>query len=456
MRTPAMRGPATTWRYDALKRLVADERLPLMLVDLDVLERNTRRLADVAAEAGMTLRVASKSLRVPDLIRRVMEVGAPTIRGLMCFSAAEASLLHDSGFDDLLIAYPTVQTSDLDLLWELRRRGADVSLMIDSPAHVARLQTWWADRLGGGADQVHGGADRASGGADRASGGAGQVDGGDNQASGGDGPRLPVCIDVDMSYRPLRGLDPGLGPHLGVQRSPVRDLDGLRAVVNAVRGAPALRLRGVMGYEAQIAGLGEANPFTPLLNPVKRLFKARSTQNVAERRHAIRRFLDAEGFSGLLFNGGGTGSLGTTTREPWLTEVTAGSGFLQSHLFDYFDANRNEPACCFALQVTRVPEPGVITCHSGGFIASGEICPDKAPVVLVPAGLTPLGAEGFGEVQTPLRVPPSVHLDPGDPVFCRPAKAGEIAERFDEYLLVRDGKRVGRAKTYRGLGHCFY
>jgi D-serine deaminase-like pyridoxal phosphate-dependent protein len=240
----------------------------------------------------------------------------------------------------------------------------------------------------------------------------------------------------------------------------VRDLEALRTVLEALRGAPALRLRGVMGYEAQIAGLGEANPFTPLLNPVKRLLKARSAQDVAARRHAIRRLLDGAGYprdaDALLFNGGGTGSLGTTTREPWLTEVTAGSGFLQPHLFDYYDANANEPACCFALQVTRVPEPGLVTCQGGGFIASGEIGPDKAPVVWLPAGLKPLPSEGFGEVQTPLRVPAGVTLEPGDPVFCRPAKAGEIAERFDRYLLVRGAELVGHAKTYRGLGCCFH
>ena len=145
MRTPARvtdRSPGTSWRYDALKQLVAHERLPAMLVDLDALERNTKRLAAVAAEAGMTLRVASKSLRVPELIRHVLRVGDPTLRGLMCFSAAEAELLHREGFDDLLIAYPTVQTCDLELLWKLRRRGADVSLMVDCPAHVAQLQSW--------------------------------------------------------------------------------------------------------------------------------------------------------------------------------------------------------------------------------------------------------------------------------------------------------------------------
>jgi D-serine deaminase-like pyridoxal phosphate-dependent protein len=37
-------------------------------------------------------------------------------------------------------------------------------------------------------------------------------------------------------------------------------------------------------------------------------------------------------------------------------------------------------------------------------------------------------------------------------VFFRHAKAGELAEHFTEYLLVRGGEVVGEAKTYRGLG----
>jgi D-serine deaminase-like pyridoxal phosphate-dependent protein len=211
-----------------------------------------------------------------------------------------------------------------------------------------------------------------------------------------------------------------------------------------------------MGYEAQIAGLGEANPYAPLLNPVKGAIKALSERDVVRQRQAHHRVLTEEGLAGCLFNGGGTGSIRTTTLEPWITEVTAGSGLLQSHLFDYYAANENEPACFFALQVTRRPEPDLVTCHSGGFIASGETGPDKAPAVFLPEGLAPLGAESFGEVQTPLRGPGAARLAPGDPVFCRPAKAGEIAERFHEYLLVRAGQIVDRVETYRGLGRCFY
>lgn len=406
------------WSYETLKRLVAGEPLPLMVVDLDVLDENISRLAAVAWRAGKRLRVASKSVRVVALLRRILERGGEAVQGLMCFSPAEAALLAGEGFDDLLLAYPRVGDADLQILWRLRQQGVQVCLMIDSVAHVQRLEKWWGARAG----------------------------------PGGRGVRLPVCLDLDMSYRPLGGR----GPHLGVQRSPLRRVEDLRPVLEALRRTAHLQLDGLMGYEAQVAGLGEVNPFTPLLNPVKRALKALSVRDVARRREAALAEVERAGLTVRFFNGGGTGSLRTTTRERCLTEVTAGSGFLQSHLFDYYPGNENRPACCFALPVTRRPQPDVVTCQSGGFIASGEIGPDKAPVTFLPAGLTPIRAEGFGEVQTPLRVPGGVRLELGDPVFFRPAKAGEIAERFNEYLLRQGEAIVGRAPTYRGLGHCFY
>ncbi len=402
--------------YAQLAALVRDERLPLMVVDLDALDANTRRLGEVARAHGKNLRVASKSVRVPDLLRRIAAVGGEHFRGLMCFAVGEAQLLAQHGFDDLLVAYPTVQRADLELAWEMAQAGANFTLMIDSPLHVDMLATFWSERAGASA-----------------------------------APPLRVCIDQDMSWRPA-------GKHIGVQRSPVRTLDDFTAVLDSVLARPQLRLAGVMGYEAQIAGVGDENPFAPLLNPAKRLIKSRSTKDVAVKRRAVSELLARRGVALEFFNGGGTGSIRTTSLEPWVSEVTAGSGFLQSHLFDYYAANENEPAMCFALQVTRLPQPDRVTCQSGGFIASGPADADKAPVPFLPVGLQADKMEGFGEVQTPLHVPANLRgtLRPGDPVFFRPAKAGEIAERFNEYLLVRGGRIEGRAKTYRGLGHCFY
>ena len=66
-----------------------------------------------------------------------------------------------------------------------------------------------------------------------------------------------------------------------------------------------------------------------------------------------------------------------------------------------------------------------------------------------------IGFEGAGEVQTPVVLPRGVDVALGEPFFFRHAKAGELAEHFTEYLLVRGDRVVERAPTYRGLGHCF-
>ena len=395
-----------TWDYQQLKRLVADTRLPAMIVDLDILEQNARNLAAVAQAHKKKLRVASKSVRVVKLLKIIQEAVGDPYGGLMCFSPAEARFLYLEGFDNLLIAYPSVQSDDLALVSEMTNKGADVTLMIDSPAHVDRLDSFFTHPV-------------------------------------------QVCIDADVSYRPA-------GLHIGVQRSPIRSLGDFTSLVRKVQSAKNLKLHGVMGYEAQIAGLGEENPFSPALNPLKKLIKSRSVRDVFKKRKQIAEWLAGEGIKLGLFNGGGTGSIQTTSEEPWITEVTAGSGFLQSHLFDYYPKNQNEPAFCFALQVTRIPQPGMATCQSGGFIASGEAGPDKQPVPFLPEGVNSTKNEGFGEVQTPLKIPSGLDLNPGDPIFFRPAKAGEIAERFSQYLLMRDNQIVETAETYRGMGHCFY
>jgi D-serine deaminase-like pyridoxal phosphate-dependent protein len=406
----------TPWNYEQLAQLVRGERMPMMVVDLDVLDANTQRLGTVAKQHGKTLRVASKSVRVPELLKHILTMGGDHFRGLMCFSPHEARLLRAEGFDDLLIAYPSVQPADLDVLWTMTQEGAVVTHMIDEAAHVEMLSQYWHARAGGGEARP-----------------------------------LRVCVDLDLSWRPR-------GVHVGVQRSPVRSVEDFRRVLDAVLHHPELKMSGVMGYEAQIAGLPDQNPFAPLLNPAKKLIRQKSVSVVATRRREVSEELQRRGVHIDFFNGGGTGSIRTTTLEPWVTEVTAGSGFLQSHLFDYFGANENQPAFCFALQVTRSSQADHVTCQSGGFIASGPAHADKAPIPFLPAGLKPTSGEGFGEVQTPLIVPPEWRgkLRPGDPVFFRPAKAGEIAERFNEYLLKRGARIVGRAKTYRGLGYCFY
>jgi D-serine deaminase-like pyridoxal phosphate-dependent protein len=235
----------------------------------------------------------------------------------------------------------------------------------------------------------------------------------------------------------------------------VRDGASARALAKRIAEATGLRLVAVMSYEAQVAGLRDVNPGNRLLDPALRVIKSRSIRLAAARRHEVVEALRADGHDIVLVNGGGTGSVASTAQDPTVTEVTAGSGFLCPHLFDGYRGLPLIPAAFFALAVVRRSDPGFVTCAGGGYVASGAAGPDRLPMAHWPDGVRPIDLEGFGEVQTPFTVPEGVTLALGDPVVCRHGKAGELAERFSHYLLVRGDRVVERAPTYRGFGATF-
>jgi D-serine deaminase-like pyridoxal phosphate-dependent protein len=261
---------------------------------------------------------------------------------------------------------------------------------------------------------------------------------------------IAAVLELDVAYRPFGAL------HVGARRSPVRTPDDLLRLARAARAMPGVSVHGIMAYEAHVAGLTDRNPFTPALNPLKRWLKRITVPAASDLRARAVAALRAEGFAITVVNGGGTGSLETTAAEDAVTEVTVGSAFLAPHLFDYFEGLDLEPACFFACDVVRASDRGLVTCLGGGYPASGEAGKDRLPLPWLPPGLALLDLEGAGEVQTPLstRACP-VPLALGDPVFFRHAKAGEVAERFNEFLLLQGEKVVGRAPTYRGEGRAF-
>jgi D-serine deaminase-like pyridoxal phosphate-dependent protein len=205
-----------------------------------------------------------------------------------------------------------------------------------------------------------------------------------------------------------------------------------------------------MGYEAHIAGLGDRPPGKRVTGrAIGRLQKA-SADEIAERRAAIIAALPPLDF----VNGGGTGSLHTTAREPAVTEVTAGSGFYAPTLFDHYSAFTLKPAAMFALPVVRRPSAKVATLLGGGYVASGEASATRLPAPYLPRGLRLDPREGAGEVQTPV-IGGGGDLKLGDRVYLRHAKAGELCERFDTLLLVGGDRVVDEVPTYRGEGRAF-
>jgi D-serine deaminase-like pyridoxal phosphate-dependent protein len=391
--------------YQEYKYAFQGVPMPFAWLDLDRLEANARDIAGRAS--AKTVRIASKSVRSVDVLRMLLAL-SPKFKGLMCFCGAEAVWLSQLGFDDLLIAYPVIQSDQLQSICNELKCGKQVICMADSEAHVSHL-----DEIGKAQGVV-----------------------------------MPICLDLDLSIDP-----PGI--HFGVYRSPINSVEKALKLHAAIKKARHVRLMALMGYEAQVAGLGDRIPGQGLKNAVIRMLKRRSIKAVAARRQAVVEALRKDGAQLDVVNGGGIGSMEFTREEAVVTEIAAGSGFYQSHLFDYYDNFRHHPAAGFAVEIIRAPQPGMWTCHGGGYIASGSIGQEKVPKPYLPEGAKLHPNEGAGEVQTPILYSGPEQLKIGDPVFFRHSKAGELCERFNELLTIRGGKVVGSVKTYRGEGQCF-
>jgi D-serine deaminase-like pyridoxal phosphate-dependent protein len=245
------------------------------------------------------------------------------------------------------------------------------------------------------------------------------------------------------------------GVYFGVRRSPLRTVDDVRPLLDHLKRVEHVWLDGLMGYEAQIAGVGDQVPGQAAKNAVIQQLKKRSLGVIAQRRREIVELIHDSGLELRFVNGGGTGSEHTTREESVVTEITVGSGFYSPVLFDNYKDFRYQPAVGYAIEIVRQPAPGIHTCLGGGYTASGAAGPDKLPQPYLPQGARLLPLEGAGEVQTPITYQGVHRLALGDPIFLRHAKAGEICERFTHLLLIEKGAIVEEVPTYRGQGQCF-
>jgi D-serine deaminase-like pyridoxal phosphate-dependent protein len=406
-------GPATAAGFEELERATADLEPPFAVLDVGALRANAADMARRAA--GKPIRVASKSVRCRSILRAMLSLDG--YRGILAFTLPEALWLTGNGGPagpggvsrDVVVGYPATDARALRELATDEQRAAQVTIMIDSVEQLEFV----------------------------------------SRAVGEPAHPLRVCLDVDASLWLLSGR-----VHIGVRRSPVHSPEQARELARAVVARPELRLVGVMSYEAHIAGLGDDGPGGPLRRAAIRAVQRASRRELTQRRAAavaaVRNVAPLE-----FVNGGGTGSLESTSAEQCVTEVAAGSGLYGPALFDTYRRFRPVPAAFFVLPVVRRPSPDMATVLGGGWIASGAAGVDRLPTPVWPPDLRLTATEGAGEVQTPLTGAGAGRLRVGDRVWWRHCKAGELAERVDTLHLVDGGRIVDAVPTYRGEGRAF-
>jgi D-serine deaminase-like pyridoxal phosphate-dependent protein len=115
-------------------RVVADLATPALLLDLDVLEANLRRMQERCDRLGVALRPHAKTPKCVEVARRQRALGA---RGFTVSTLHEAEALAAAGFDDLTWAFPLVP-SRLAQARSLAER-VTLRLLVDGEEAVAAL-----------------------------------------------------------------------------------------------------------------------------------------------------------------------------------------------------------------------------------------------------------------------------------------------------------------------------
>src|SRR6266540_3344313 len=167
---------------------------PALLVDLDRLERNIRKMAAHVKAAGKKLRPHAKTHKCPEIARLQIAAGA---LGVCVAKVGEAEVMAAAGIRNLLITTEVVGSEKIGRLLKVLERQAETLVVVDNPTNVAELAAAMA---------------RAS-----------RV--------------LNVLVDVEVGGR-RTGVEPG---------EPALDLGRL------VRSQPALNLRGLQGYAGHCA-----------------------------------------------------------------------------------------------------------------------------------------------------------------------------------------------------------
>lgn len=175
---------------------LADIPTPALVVDVPVMERNIRRMADFFATGPVRLRPHFKAHKTPEIARRQLAAGSCT--GLTCATVGEAEVAADF-CDDLLIANQVLGPGKTARVAALAER-VDIKVAVDSAAGLGEIAT---------------AAQRA-------------------------GVTVGVLIEVNIGFR--CGVAPG---------------EEALALARRAAETKGVALRGLMGYEGHVIGVEE-------------------------------------------------------------------------------------------------------------------------------------------------------------------------------------------------------
>ncbi|MCW1952538.1 MAG: DSD1 family PLP-dependent enzyme [Octadecabacter sp.] len=115
----------------------ADIQTPCLVLDLDALERNIKKMGDYAKAHGMRHRVHGKMHKSVDVALLQEKLGGAV--GVCCQKVSEAEVFARGGIKDVMVSNQVTAPNKIDRLARMPKLGARTLCCVDDPENVANL-----------------------------------------------------------------------------------------------------------------------------------------------------------------------------------------------------------------------------------------------------------------------------------------------------------------------------
>ncbi len=115
----------------------ADIQTPCLMLDLDALERNVKKMGDYAKAHGMRHRVHGKMHKSVDVAKLQVALGGAV--GVCCQKVSEAEVFARGGIDDVLVSNQVRDPRKIERLARMPKLGARTICCVDDVTNVADL-----------------------------------------------------------------------------------------------------------------------------------------------------------------------------------------------------------------------------------------------------------------------------------------------------------------------------
>ncbi|MGB7270615.1 MAG: 3-hydroxy-D-aspartate aldolase BhcC [Albidovulum sp.] len=117
----------------------ADIQTPCLILDLDALERNIKKMGDYAKAHGMRHRSHGKMHKSVDVQKLQESLGGAV--GVCCQKVSEADVFVRGGIKDVLVSNQVRDPAKIDRLAKMAATDAKITVCVDDVANVADLST---------------------------------------------------------------------------------------------------------------------------------------------------------------------------------------------------------------------------------------------------------------------------------------------------------------------------